>query len=1069
MAIDKNAIIKEAQKFVAKGQYDKAIAEWKKILNDSPNDPNIYNTIGDLCLKNESKPGAVDAYMHAAGLLASDGFTSKAIALYKKVLNIDAAKIEAHLALGDMNAEKGLTGNALENYKRVADHYTQHSQTTKALEIYQKMADLNPSNVAFQVKLGDMYSKEGIKENAAKAYLAAADVHVSKSAFKDARQLFEKVLALEPDNKAVYYKAGIVYFKEGKFAEACKAFKPAFEADPSNTELSDLYIEAMDKAGKDSEAEQVLRKLLASSPDNTGHRQKLYELYLAKKDFEKAIVEAATLADGEMKNGNADAAEEIYKTFVAGSPDYPPGRQKLAEFYLSVKRPQDAAAELVQAAALYVEEGDLRNAKAVLTQAIEIAPDLPEARERLNDLREPGPVEAAPVPGPEITAEAAKAEGPLVSAPSPAVPEHLPLPALEAPAPAPPARAAAIPADEDPAISEAVTEADVLVKYGLTTKAIEQLEALCSKFPESPRIRIKLRDLYHGQGDIDKAVRHALLAVALYTKFGREDQATQVLQAAHAMAPGHPAVISKLGRVPAAGEQPLAKAPEKALVPETAPELPGKSVTAPEFTPAPPEQAPGEITFEGLDSQIPSPGELSPEETAPVIEPLEAEQLPGPEPQRIEAPPIPEPPAPKQAPAAETPAEVREQPVIAPPAKVDVDEIWAEAEFYYQQGLFDEARKHYAQIIALTPGDLRASDRLSEISREEDETLEFSKLADAVEGLEGSIPAQAAEGELAASASDDEAVRALMQEIHQLKQQPAAPPPLPPEKKKTAAPPRKPAAPPAAAMADSSPVKPVKKDEDYDFFDLGEELQRDAAASAAGPEKAQPLSAPMQDEDQSSSEDFFDLAAELRDDLSSIPAPVRSAVPAEEQSLDDIFEEFKKGVEQQSVKEDADTHYNLGVAYKEMGLLDDAIAEFIMTPEDESKFVQSRYMLGLCYMEKGEYQNAIGEIQNALDYSDTLGTDIDTLNRIEMRYDLGLAYQGAGNTNTAISEFQKVADEDPGYRDVAAKLKELHKGDYISLDQLKDDIEKEISSKFLEEGERIEREEKTRKNERVRT
>jgi tetratricopeptide (TPR) repeat protein len=157
------------------------------------------------------------------------------------------------------------------------------------------------------------------------------------------------------------------------------------------------------------------------------------------------------------------------------------------------------------------------------------------------------------------------------------------------------------------------------------------------------------------------------------------------------------------------------------------------------------------------------------------------------------------------------------------------------------------------------------------------------------------------------------------------------------------------------------------------------------------------------------------------------------------------------------------------VAYKEMGLLDDAIAEFIMTPEDESKFVQSRYMLGLCYMEKGEYQNAIGEIQNALDYSDTLGIDIDALNRIEMRYDLGLAYQGAGNADNAMEEFQKVADEDPGFRDVAGKLKELHKGDYISLDQLKDDIEKEISSKFFEEGERIEREEKTRKNERVKT
>ena len=182
--------------------------------------------------------------------------------------------------------------------------------------------------------------------------------------------------------------------------------------------------------------------------------------------------------------------------------------------------------------------------------------------------------------------------------------------------------------------------------------------------------------------------------------------------------------------------------------------------------------------------------------------------------------------------------------------------------------------------------------------------------------------------------------------------------------------------------------------------------------------------------------------------------------------LDDIFEDFKKGVEQQAVKEDVDTHYNLGIAYKEMGLLDDAIAEFVLTPEVEPKFVQSRYMLGLCYMDKGEYQNAITEVQSALNFSESQGVEMK--DRVGMHYDLGLAYQLAGDAAGALSQFQKVYDTDPEYRDAASKIKELQKGDFISLEQLKDDIEKEISFKFLEEGERIEREEKIRKTEKVR-
>ena len=59
MAIDRNAVIKEAQKFAVKGQFDKALAEWKKFIKESPNDANAFNTIGDLCLKKNAKAEAV--------------------------------------------------------------------------------------------------------------------------------------------------------------------------------------------------------------------------------------------------------------------------------------------------------------------------------------------------------------------------------------------------------------------------------------------------------------------------------------------------------------------------------------------------------------------------------------------------------------------------------------------------------------------------------------------------------------------------------------------------------------------------------------------------------------------------------------------------------------------------------------------------------------------------------------------------------------------------------------------------------------------------------------------------
>jgi pilus assembly protein FimV len=1102
MALDKNAISKEAQKFAAKGQFDKAIAEWKKLIKESPHDANIFNTIGDLCLKKNSKPEAVDAYKRAADILAEDGFTSKAIALYKKVLNIDPTVVDVHLALGDMNAEKGLTGSALESYKIAADHYSHHKETVKALKIYQKMADLNPANLAFRIKLADMYAKEGMKAEAAKAYLAAADVHMSKDAFKDARQLFEKILALDPNNKEVYHKAGIVYFKEGKFVEACKTLKPAFENDPSNTELTKTYLEALSKAGKGSEAEEVLKKLVEGDPANAAYREQLYRFYLSSNNLDKALGEISLLADARVEQGEPGPAEELLKEFVSQNPEFVHGRRKLAEFYFSLNRTDDAANEYIQAADVLSNSGDVDKARAFLDRALEIAPDLAEAKDRIERLEAQ---DVRPKAEPELSAP----ETELISKQQPAA--HEPAEAIleETPIPAP---AAAEPSveEEDPAINEAIVEADVLLKYGLAAKAAEQLETLAGKFPDSPRVRFKLRDLYAEQGNMDKTVEHALRLADLYKARGASEQAKAVLQATEEMAPNHPAILARHGKAPQTPKKPVPPQSTAPAMPEAlAFEMPDmgeqpleeispEAIQPPKISREPVKKAPAvpQKAPEAFEETVPAPSDAIPFEGfdlgAPE-EPFAVPETPLSEPQS----PVDEFAVPEQQ-APDVPTETfepsPEPPVSENSAEVDVSEIWAEAEFYFQQGLFDEAKKHYAKIIGLVPSDRRAINRLSEIAQEAEETQEFTKLADAVDELESAISSEEAPSEMAMSSSDKEAIRSLMQEIKQLKQEeppesplaeevapepprkpaqkqkPAPPPPTvgravsPPPGRTTApsredffSPPAQKASEPPrdwAEAATKSLAKPEKSAEE-EFFDLGAEIEAESKTAV-------PKQAARQEEQ---SEDFFDLAAELRDELSSVKMPAQSSAPAEEQSLDDIFEEFKKGVEQQAVKEDADTHYNLGVAYKEMGLLDDAIAEFIMTPEDEPKVIQSRYMLGLCYMEKGEYQSAIQEIQNALDYSQNMG--IDAHHRIEMHYDLGLAYQGAGNNERALQEFSKVMDIDRGYRDVTNKVKELQHGGFISLDQIKDDIEKEISSKFFEEGERIEREEKHKRNERV--
>ena len=91
------------------------------------------------------------------------------------------------------------------------------------------------------------------------------------------------------------------------------------------------------------------------------------------------------------------------------------------------------------------------------------------------------------------------------------------------------------------------------------------------------------------------------------------------------------------------------------------------------------------------------------------------------------------------------------------------------------------------------------------------------------------------------------------------------------------------------------------------------------------------------------------------------------AEPALDSDVMDIFNEFKKGLEKELEEEDYETHYNLGIAYKEMGLIDDAIREFQTSRNDPKRFIHASNMLGVCYIEKGLYPLAIDVLKDAID------------------------------------------------------------------------------------------------------
>jgi tetratricopeptide (TPR) repeat protein len=193
--------------------------------------------------------------------------------------------------------------------------------------------------------------------------------------------------------------------------------------------------------------------------------------------------------------------------------------------------------------------------------------------------------------------------------------------------------------------------------------------------------------------------------------------------------------------------------------------------------------------------------------------------------------------------------------------------------------------------------------------------------------------------------------------------------------------------------------------------------QTSTVARANAPAPATPAAAPTA----SSDDEYINLGDWLRDD--EAPKDTRMVVDEEEPTGDeeadfqDMLKKFKQGISENVEEEDHQSHYDLGVAYKEMGLLDEAISEFQKALRAPANRVPTYEALGLCFIEKEQYPMAATILGRALHEP---GMNESQL--IGVLYLLGRCAQERGQRDAAIEYYQRVFVVDIQFQDVGERL-----------------------------------------------
>jgi tetratricopeptide (TPR) repeat protein len=171
----------------------------------------------------------------------------------------------------------------------------------------------------------------------------------------------------------------------------------------------------------------------------------------------------------------------------------------------------------------------------------------------------------------------------------------------------------------------------------------------------------------------------------------------------------------------------------------------------------------------------------------------------------------------------------------------------------------------------------------------------------------------------------------------------------------------------------------------------------------------------------------FDIAASLDaiENLDTVNGmPVGIDETTKQIDVEEVFAKFKEGVAAQVSADDTQSHYDLGVAYREMGLFEDAIREFDVAAADPKRECVCRSMIGMTLNELGRTSEAIEAFLQGL-HSSTRTPEQETV----LCYEIGAANESLRRTKDALTYFQKVMRRDSSYRDVQERVRRLTKAD----------------------------------------
>ncbi len=985
---------KKAADFELKKQFDRAVQAYIELLDTLANeiddiDIPLYNRVGDILIRQNSAAEALVYYEKAVDLYSERGFLNNAIALCNKILRQSPGRSVIYYKLGKISATKGFKSDAKRNFLEYADRMEKSGKRDEAFRALKEFADLCPDQDDVRLMLAEHLARDNRREEAIEQLQTLHSKLEIEGRSAEARATLDRMKAIdpgvEPRPSGAYQsvKSNELVFLDVDDVPSPRAHKTPPQPVPT---ARAAQLEAAPPA---SPAAAVPPESAIESPHTA-----LDGLTLTLVPDDAAAAAPPTeLLDGFTPTG---APSRTTPGAVVPIEDLDTGRAEPAQIDVEFPSlvdipavPEVDAAELA-ATRLDVESFADETMSGSEFAALDLEPLDEPIEERPHDLALPSELPFIRFSG-EGQAVASKGS------------ESIDRGSM----------------DSDPIDLDAEIKSPFSRSLRPPTRIDDQAFELTDEGTETPNESADVEEVVHPQVPKLDTATPPLDTSAV--PLGKQPGGTHSLEWEDLAAAAAKHDVEPM-------ELPAPPRSDKPSEPAA-----GDADIDPNFLDLPPtfgvEETPPELSLSPLS---PETLEALPEDSGDQWLPVEpALELHNDQAHELSA--APERRTPPQAMKAHELVDVLREQVNGKPNDHGLRRRWAEAlletgdreqglreldtamQGVEQEGDLETARDIATEVLRLVPESVRHHQKCVEYAVRSGDRLSlieaYVALADALFRGGEHDKARAVYGRVVELEPNDTRALAALDVLVRsaIEKTPAEPP-------KTAAP---------------SEADAASDDADVTFAELElEDLDAEVAAAFQSQDESG-------DEDKGgaardavfqtpafvSGGDFVDLGAMLRGDQpSKSTRMVVDAKPTgdEQADFEDMLRRFKQGVAANVEDEDFDSHYDLGVAFKEMGLIDDAIAQFQKALRSDTHRSRAYEALGQCFVEKGQHQVAATLLARAVDT-----TRVDDRVLVGSLYLLAYALEQLQREREALVYYHRVFAVDVDFRDVASRIKSL--------------------------------------------